>query len=201
VVYHRGVRARLLLTIAVLAAGCSYHGRDTGDAASGQADSPPGTIDAPYDAPFDARPPDAAVDARVCPSAPSGCVAFTCGTASCYYACAARTWSAAQTRCQTAGVGCLATINDDAENLCITAATNPVFPDLVWFGFVQATGSVEPGGGWGWTCGSSSYTAANWGMFEPNDSGGNEDCGALNAGGVWIDGDCGTSLRFVCELP
>jgi hypothetical protein len=61
-------------------------------------------------------------------------------------------------------------------------------------------GVDEPAGGWGWQCGSSSFVAGNWGQFEPNNQG-NEDCGAMGSGGSWADGDCGSSLRFVCELP
>ena len=77
----------------------------------------------------------------------------------------------------------------------------PVFPNLLWIGYVQAAGSAEPAGGWGWQCGTSSYVAANWGSFEPNDTGGNEDCGTVNDGGAWIDAACNTSLRYVCERP
>lgn len=196
------MRGCLAITAWVVAA-CSYHGRAIDDASAtdvdgSRTDSPPGTIDAT--AAIDASPPDAQVDARPCPAAPAGCTAFSCATTSCYYVCPARTWTSARDHCQSDGVGCLVTINDDAENNCIAAATNPTFPDLVWFGFVQASSGSEPAGGWGWQCGSSSYAAPNWGMFEPNNSGGNEDCGAMNAGGVWIDGDCATSLRYVCEI-
>ena len=155
---------------------------------------------APTDAPADA-PTDAAIDARTCPTAPSGCTSFTCvGTTHCYYLCNAQGWTAANGRCANAGLGCLATIDDVAENTCIATATNPAFPDLVWFGWRQSAGGAEPAGGWGWQCGSSSFVAGNWGQFEPNNQG-NEDCGAMGLGGSWIDGDCATSLRFVCELP
>jgi hypothetical protein len=191
--------------LAMLAAACPYQSGTTGDdspATDGPpatVDGPPGSIDAPpaIDAP--PPPPDAQVDARPCPAAPAGCTPFSCGTPSCYYVCPADDWPDAQARCQGSGVGCLVTIDDDLENVCIDVNTNPAYPDLVWFGFVQASSGSEPSGSWGWACGSSSYTAPNWGMFEPNDEG-NEDCGAMNASGVWIDGDCDTSLRYVCEV-
>ena len=159
-------------------------------------------IDAPLiDAAVDA-PIDAPIDARMCPAAPTGCTSFTCaGSSHCYYACNATSWSNAEARCASAGVGCLATIDDAVENQCIHDATLPVFPNLVWFGWRQDPGGAEPAGGWGWACGSSAFVAGNWGMFEPNNQGGNEDCGARGAGGAWIDGACNSSLRYVCELP
>ncbi len=157
-------------------------------------------IDAAVDAPVDA-PTDAAIDARTCPPPPSGCTSFACaGSTHCYYACSATSWSNAEARCAGNNLGCLATIDDALENQCIHDATMPVFPNLVWFGWRQDAAGAEPAGGWGWACGSSAFIAGNWGMFEPNNQG-NEDCGAMGAGGAWIDGACGTSLRYVCELP
>jgi len=150
--------------------------------------------------------PDAAIDARICPAAPANCVAFACpSSSSCYYVCggtmARLDWGQARGRCGTAGLGCLATINDAAEQACLATATAPGFPDIVWFGFKQASSGSEPAGGWGWECGSSSFLAGNWGQFEPNDDGNGEDCGALITGGSWIDGGCSTAGRYVCELP
>jgi hypothetical protein len=93
------------------------------------------------------------------------------------------------------------TISDQAENDCIAAATNPVFPALVWTGWRQAGGATEPAGGWAWECpDGSSYVVPGWGGAEPNNQGGNEDCGAMGAGGAWIDGGCNSIMRFVCEL-
>ena len=186
--------ARVIVTLVVLGA-CRFApdglGRDGGDGLDGA------LVDGALDAPI-----DAAIDARACPAAPMGCTAFTCaGSASCYYACAPTSWQAANTRCSTAGIGCLATIDSAAENQCITDATSPSFPGLVWFGWRQSAAGPEPAGGWGWECDSSTFVAGNWGQFEPNDEGGHEDCGALGTGGAWIDGTCSTSLRYVCELP
>ena len=156
------------------------------------------------DAMVDAQP----IDPRVCPAAPPSCIAFKCASStSCYYICGTATtgkqsYSGASGSCTAAGVGCVVTINDQAENDCIAAATIPWFPDaLVWLGYEQASGGAEPGGGWSWQCSSSTFVAANWGMFEPNNSGGNEDCSTMSGGGVWIDATCSGSARFVCELP
>jgi hypothetical protein len=195
--------------VVVLAcAGCSFPGGGTpatDDAAVDPIDAPAGSADAPADgAPAvpDADPPDAAPpDARPCPAAPAGCMAFACpGSASCYFHCGPRTFAAARTRCTSDGIGCVVTIDDQAENDCIAAATTPMFPDLVWFGFFQSAAGGEPDGGWGWVCPQSTgFMAGNWGAFEPNDENG-EDCAAMGAGGAWIDIDCGDSMRYVCEF-
>jgi hypothetical protein len=185
-------------------AACSFPGGGVAQDAAGLVDGAiridgSGTIDAP--APPDATPPDASPpDARVCAPAAAGCVAFTCAaTTSCYYVCSPRSWTSARAYCGTGGMGCIATIDDQPENDCLAAATNPMYPDLVFFGWRQAPGSSEPAGGWGWECpATGSYVAPNWGDFEPNEDG-NEDCGVMGTGGAWIDGDCGGSLRFVCE--
>lgn len=113
----------------------------------------------------------------------------------------ARSWSSAQGSCANGGLGCLATINDQAEQDCITAQTSPVYPDNVWFGFHQSMMGSEPAGGWSWQCGTSSYVYPAWGQFEPNNQGGNEDCGVLATGGGWNDADCALDERYVCELP
>jgi Lectin C-type domain len=152
----------------------------------------------------DATPIDAMVDApRVCPAAPLGCTLFTCtgASSSCYYECPDRSWSAANSFCVSESLGCLVTINSTAEQQCVTTATSPNFPDVVFTGWVQASGSTEPAGGWGWTCGTSSFIAPNWGGVEPNNFDGGENCGAMTAGGGWIDATCATTTRFVCELP
>jgi hypothetical protein len=89
-----------------------------------------------------------------------------------------------------------------------------VFPDIVWFGLVQADDQANPAAGWSWQCGTSTFLAPNWGPgdnpnAEPNDNDGSnppdetnrENCGALINNGAWIDGGCNTQSRFVCELP
>jgi hypothetical protein len=205
---------KIVALLALGTAACAFEPRGDvpgdGDAAAADAAAADGAvidaavidaavIDAAVDAPIDAR----AIDARTCPTAPGGCTPFACaGSTSCYYLCVpAAGWTAANLRCTSAGLGCLATIGDAAENTCIAAATAPSFPNLIWFGWRQSPSGGEPSGGWGWQCGTSPFVAGNWGSGEPNNSGGNEDCGAMATGGGWIDGDCGVSFRYVCELP
>jgi hypothetical protein len=173
-------------------------------AVESEIDATSSTADAAPEVPPDSRSlgpilPDSATDAHPCPAAAAGCTGFRCASSSsCYYLCGAvTTWPEAQAACTTRGLGCLATIDSDAENACIDDNVMAVFPNLVWFGWRQLEDSSEPDGGWGWQCGSSSFR--NWGPSEPNDDGGDENCGAL-AGARWIDGHCDTSLRYLCEL-
>ncbi|HEY5952335.1 MAG TPA: C-type lectin domain-containing protein [Kofleriaceae bacterium] len=142
---------------------------------------------------------DGAPDVRQCPAAPAGCTLFECaGSSSCYYACnGPASWGVAQNYCMQ--VGCLATIESQAEQDCITAATNPTNASPLWFGAYQLDPANEPKQGWTWACDASSYTA--WGSFEPNDLAGDQDCGELTNGGYWNDVACTLDRRFVCELP
>lgn len=138
-------------------------------------------------------------DAGGCPAAPAGCTLFQCvSSPGCYYACdLAATWSVAQSFCGQ--VGCLATVESQAEQECIAAGTNPTNASPVWIGAYQVDGAHEPGTGWTWACGASAY--AGWGSFEPNDLTGDQDCGELASGGYWNDVSCASERRFVCKAP
>ena len=170
----------------------------------GAIDMATATSDAPSDGAIDAMP-----DARVCPAAPSGCVAFVCGgSASCYYVCGSPTsstgrlpWPDARDACASKQLGCLVTINNQAEQDCVALGSAPVYPNTVWFGFRQSSTGSEPAGGWSWECGTSSYASPAWGSFEPNDQNDDEDCGSLTTGGGWNDANCDDDMRYVCELP
>jgi hypothetical protein len=153
----------------------------------------------------DATPPDA----RVCAPPAPGCAAFTCQTSSsCYYICGSGTfkssWAGAKGSCEGASInGCIVTINDQAEQDCITAATVPTFSTFVWIGYHQTSTNDEPLGNWAWQCPPSTYVQPGWGdpAGEPTDTGGNEDCAALTGNGAWFDGNCTGTARFVCEVP
>jgi hypothetical protein len=190
------------VVVIALACACRFDPRDVpglGDDAS------PPVVDAAADA-----APDAMLAA--CPPAPSGCTLFSCtDSTSCYYACSTqRTWSDARDRCVQDQIGCLATIESESENSCIFANTNPVFPDLLWFGYKQPSEQATPLTGWEWECGASSFVAPNWGgsdpFSEPNDGTENdgedddENCASMGQGSAWIDIDCDTPERYVCEL-
>lgn len=204
----RGLR---LAPLALLA-GCSFvHGNlpiPLDDASPVLPDAPvvdPPIVDAPIDAPPDASidaPPDASLTVG-CPPAPTGCSLFGCAGSpdSCYYYCASsRSFSAATNACQGIGQnGCLVTLNDELEDSCVRL--NAGAGGLIYIGLVQDFFGAEPAGGWGWSCGTSTY-GPNWAGNEPNNSGfGGEDCGAMNTSGGWVDVGCGETFRFVCELP
>jgi hypothetical protein len=171
--------------------------RDSGGGSEGTPTDGDVVIDAPLDASIDAP-----LDARVCPPAPPNCDLFTCaGSSHCYYVCGRddrEPWADGRDACVDNNLGCLATVDDAAENQCIAQATSPSLTNFVWMGYVQSNSGSEPSGSWGWQCGASSYVG--WAGGEPNNFG-NEDCGALSNSGRWIDAGCGTSARWVCELP
>ena len=197
-----------LVVLVAATAACSF---DTGfPPTPNPADDAGNVGDGPHviDARFDAfvAPPDAMADARVCPPAIGGCVLFKCNSStSCYYRCGTSSsgqvsWPTARNVCAQNGMGCIVTINSQLEQDCIAQNTNPVYPDNVWFGLRQSASGSEPAGGWGWECPPSQYASPSWGMYEPNNEGGDEDCGILATGGGWNDADCDTPSRFVCEL-
>jgi hypothetical protein len=140
---------------------------------------------------------DAAADTQVCPPPPVGCTLFHCAsTDGCYYACnGTASWSEAQDDCTQ--VGCLATIESQAEQDCITATTVPTNGSPVWIGAHQPSATYEPTSGWQWACGSSTF--AKWASFEPNDLTGDQDCAELTSSGLWNDVTCSVARRFVCE--
>jgi hypothetical protein len=145
-------------------------------------------------------PGDAGTGPRNCPAAPMGCTAFTCpSTSSCYYSCMNATFTGSTSQCVTKSIGCLVTIDDQAENDCVAAATGVGIFRSVWIGYQQAPGSMEPAGGWGWACPDGS-NFVNWAPFEPNNLLG-QDCGAMTGFGKWGDFACTTKMPFVCELP
>jgi hypothetical protein len=162
------------------------------------------TIDAAIDAAIDAMP-----DARMCPAAPPNCTLFKCsGSTSCYYTCGSststtgrRSWTSARDTCVSSAIGCLVTINNQAEQDCVAQQAAPVFPNVVWFGLRQSASGNEPDGGWAWECPPSMYAPAAWGGTEPNDQGGDEDCGSMTTNGGWNDATCSDQTRYVCELP
>lgn len=199
------MRAALALLMMIASAACKF---EPGTFGSGS-----GSDDAGTDSNTDGFVAiDAAPDSppRVCPDPPSGCTSFACpGSASCYYQCGTATtgklnYNAAVSACSSQNLGCVVTINDAAENACLHDRTLPTFPNaMIWLGYKQAPGSIEPADGWSWQCGTSSYLAGNWGdpLGEPNDTNNDEDCTTMIAGGAWIDASCTGTARYVCELP
>ncbi len=132
--------------------------------------------------------------ASVSVSNPTSCAVpgYTLVNGSCYkLVTSAATWANARLACQGNGA--------DLANLADTADFNAVNilrgTNDVWVGYTDA--AVE--GTWVWLT-SSAYT--NWTAGEPNDSGGNEDCGRMDqaSGGTLNDQPCGIALYYICEM-
>ena len=107
------------------------------------------------------------------------------------------TWDSADNDCAAHGYDGLSSVLSSTENDFLIAN----LPDSteMWIGYSDqsAEGTFE------WSDGSvmGSYTAP-WGSGEPNDTGGSEDCAALNSSvhtlGEWDDFDCSSTFTFVC---
>jgi hypothetical protein len=108
-----------------------------------------------------------------------------------------RTWPEAEMFCAGLG-GHLASIHSTAENDFIFQEINAFSHDKAWIGFNDR--AVE--GTFVWTDASpSDFT--DWAPGEPNNAGGNEDCGQLDRfypDETWNDEPCDEALRFVCEI-
>ncbi len=107
---------------------------------------------------------------------------------------AAASWAAAEARCQAHG-GHLATVRGpDEERALFDALGNPAAPATMWIGL------AEPAEGrWLWSSAARvGFTA--WNTGEPNNAGGNENCGEwIFPNGRWNDLDCLTDRPFLCE--
>lgn len=67
--------------------------------------------------------------------------------------------------------GHLATLETEAEsNFIKSLLPAPIVRFRVWIGLIQAKGSSEPDGGWGWI-NDDPYTFQDWRNDEPNDNG------------------------------
>lgn len=113
------------------------------------------------------------------------------------YCFSARTYVDAQNDCVDQG-GHLVSIHDQATQDEVTAGAFAVLWSSWWIGLDDV--AVE--GTFAWQDGTPvDYTA--WAGGEPNDAGGNEDCGHIAewAGGGWNDIPCDFGLPYVCRLP
>lgn len=130
-------------------------------------------------------------DANGCPQ----CVNRTDDNGDDYAFCFPRvTYWAAQAECENLGGG-LVSIHDQYQHnwLSDTAASLNV-GDEWWIGLDD----TYEEGVFRWNDGSTvDYT--NWNTGEPNDWGGNEDCGELTRG-IWNDLPCDYSIGYICAL-
>lgn len=96
----------------------------------------------------------------------------------------------ALTNCQSDG-GTLAKIDNATENSVVQTFMGADS----WIG----ANDITTEGTWQWADGSS-LAYSNWNSGEPNNSGGNQDCGYIYfSGGKWDDDTCTVSKRAVCE--
>lgn len=107
-----------------------------------------------------------------------------------------RSWDDARTSCAAIG-GDLLVLEADAEQAAIIAIVEPVPAGPGGWFFAINDRTTE--GTFLWPDGSvPTFTA--WGVGEPNDAGGNEDCGELDlAAGTWNDIPCTDLRAFICE--
>ena len=121
-----------------------------------------------------------------------------------------RSWADARAGCTAIGMR-LVRIDDAAENQWLFANANVEQgrSSQVWIG--ASDSAVE--GEWRWTDGDLFWLGANGGLAqnglfsgwyprEPNDVGGNEDCGSLETKSTapeWYDAQCSILSPFICE--
>ena len=63
-------------------------------------------------------------------------------------------WATAQDECADDGVGCLVTIDSQAELDCLAPLNGTIF-DQIWIGYRQGPNPTEPDGDWSWQCGAT----------------------------------------------
>ncbi len=108
----------------------------------------------------------------------------------------AQPWAQARLAClRLPGGTRLATIDSAQQNYLVTLLT---LPEPHWLG----ASDLEVEGSWRWVTGES-LLWTSWGIGEPNDQDGAEDCLEINHGGngLWNDISCNLSRPFVCERP
>ncbi len=112
------------------------------------------------------------------------------------YCTTALAWSDAEASCATYGYHLL-TIDDKTENIWNDNTADAYSTGKWWMGM----NDIASEGTWVWSDGTTvSYT--NWHSGEPNDGGGNEDCGQLNrfTDETWNDEPCSSAFAYICEL-
>jgi CotH kinase protein/Lectin C-type domain/Putative metal-binding motif len=109
----------------------------------------------------------------------------------------ARNFSDAEADCVAQG-GHLVAIHDQATQDEVRDGAWSILPGDWWIGLSDTAQE----GTFAWTDGTP-LDYASWAGGEPNDAGGNEDCGHLwsAADGLWNDLPCDVPINYVCRLP
>lgn len=148
---------------------------------------------------------DGNVDAATCPA---GCAGFfNPANGHGYVLCDnGLAWDDARDAC--AGMGMkLARIDDAAEDAWVRQQGNSLALDDLWIG---GSDSADEGT-WIWVDGDQFWDGiftgmpvgglySSWQPGEPNNSNGVEDCARQSSAGPWVDGACGSTRDYVCEL-
>ncbi|XP_077371345.1 macrophage mannose receptor 1-like [Festucalex cinctus] len=106
-------------------------------------------------------------------------------------------WEVAEDTCLSMGAH-LASIRDDSEQSWLTSQ---IGQQDFWIGLTDQIREGE----WKWTDGSPyDHSLSNWNTptDEPNNNGGNENCGQMAgswASGHWNDLTCSTKLKYICK--
>ncbi len=106
------------------------------------------------------------------------------------------TWDEAERRCVEGGAH-LATIDNAAEDRALRdALASPIgFEGNVWIGLVE-----PQEGRWLWAT-TQPVTFTAWFPNEPNNAGGDENCGEMySQSGLWNDVRCDSPRGYLCEL-
>jgi hypothetical protein len=105
-------------------------------------------------------------------------------------------WADAKAQCASQGKSLL-TINDAEEEAWVQGIASALSTQKWWMGFNDRASE----GTFVWGSGEP-VTYTNWYPGEPNDAGGDEDCGQLNRFYPelgWNDEPCSLHLRYICE--
>ena len=105
-------------------------------------------------------------------------------------------WSEARSACNEYG-GQLAEIESEAKQTAIAEAKTSAGIDNLWFGLSD----LAKEGTFVWESTGKPAVYTNWASTDPNNAGGNEDCGKINSVNKWWDARCHTAYSFVCEKP
>lgn len=128
-------------------------------------------------------------DSRTTCAAATGCELHAFSGWAYLFCKTAAPWDAAQAACASFGAN-LVTVTSADENSFLTSLGAA---DL-WIGYTDA--AME--GTFVWADGGDS-TFTNWGMSQPDNSGGDENCVELLADGTWNDIVCSGAHAYVCK--
>ncbi|XP_078621334.1 C-type mannose receptor 2-like [Branchiostoma floridae x Branchiostoma japonicum] len=135
----------------------------------------------------------------ICQVIPTGCPSgFSQHGPNCYKAYnEKKSYDAAAAACRVAG-GSLAMPRDQATHQFLITLKNQV-DKAAWFWLGFDDRSQE--GGWRYADGTRLGSFQPWKPGEPNQAGGNEDCGMIWSDPLnkWNDQGCDTQLKFICQ--